>query len=97
MPMFGVPYQVPVPKAEGGHGGGDPIMLSHLLLPQPPVDPFGRAAGFVDGLNSIAIGVCANRSMQTGQPVECQSLFGAEMAPQEPAAERGVNGVARGA
>jgi predicted dehydrogenase len=75
MPMFGVPYEVPIPSAEGGHGGGDPILLQHLLLPTPPADPFGRAAGLQDGLNAVMVGISANRSMETGLPVDCSRLF----------------------
>jgi len=76
LPMFGVPYDVPIPSASGGHGGGDPLMLQHMLLPDPPADPFGRAAGLRDGLDAIMVGICANRSIQTGQPVQCADLFG---------------------
>ena len=81
--MFAAPYDVPIPKAEGGHGGGDPIMLQHLFLPNPPADPFGRAAGFQEGLDSIMIGISANRSIQTGQPVNCDNLFNAAAAKHE--------------
>jgi len=83
MPMFGTPYEVPIPAAEGGHGGGDPILLRHLLLPSVPPDPFGRAAGFQDGMNSIMVGVSANRSMETGLPVDCVSLFEDESGAAE--------------
>jgi len=76
LPMFGVPYEVTIPTVHGGHGGGDPILLEHLLLPVPPADPFGRAAGFQDGLNSMMVGVSANHSIATGQPVNCATLFG---------------------
>jgi hypothetical protein len=78
MPIFEKPYEIPIPKAEGGHGGGDPILLEHLFLPEPPNDPFGRAAGFEDGLNSIMVGIAANQSMASGLPVDCGSLFPAE-------------------
>src|SRR5688500_19161248 len=43
-PMFGVPKKIEVPQAKGGHGGGDPVMLEQIFLPNPAEDPFGRAA-----------------------------------------------------
>jgi predicted dehydrogenase len=74
-PMFGVPYDVPIPKAEGGHGGGDPIMLEQLFSPTPPPDPFGRAASHLDGAASLLVGASANESIRTGQPVDCDQLL----------------------
>jgi hypothetical protein len=75
LPMFGTPYEVPIPPAVGGHGGGDPLLLADMLLPDPPPDPLGRAADLRDGLNAIAVGIGANRSIETGKPVDCASLF----------------------
>lgn len=74
-PMFGESYEVEIDKAEGGHGGGDPILLDHLFSPDPPFDPYGRCAGFVEGATSMLLGVSANRSMETGQPVRCDDLL----------------------
>jgi hypothetical protein len=75
-PMFGVPYEVPVPKAEGGHGGGDALMLEHLFRGNDAVaDPFGRAASHVDGAASLLIGMSANESIRTGLPVNCDELL----------------------
>ena len=86
-PMFGVPYQVEIPPAEGGHGGGDPLLLADLLLPSPPADPLGRAADIQDGLKSIMVGISANRSIETGQSVECAGLFDNELGTTGLAAE----------
>jgi hypothetical protein len=38
-------------------------------------DPFGRAAGFREGLDAIRIGIAGNRSMETGLPINCDQLF----------------------
>jgi predicted dehydrogenase len=73
-PMFGVPRDVDIPRAEGGHGGGDAVMLEHLFSPDPPEDPFGRAASHLDGAASILVGVSANESMRTGLPIRCDDL-----------------------
>lgn len=72
-PQFKKPYEVEIPKAEGGHGGGDPIMLNDIFG-KPVKDRFNRAASHVDGAMSILTGVAANKSFATGQPVEIDSL-----------------------
>ena len=74
-PMFGVPYDVEIPKAEGGHGGGDPVLLEQIFSPTPPPDPFHRGAGHIDGAASILIGVAANESIRTGRPIVCDDLL----------------------
>lgn len=74
-PMFGQPYNVEIHQVEGGHGGGDPILLQQLFDPNPPADPFHRAASFIEGATSMLIGVSANRSMESGQPVSCNDLL----------------------
>ena len=74
-PMFGVPYDVEIPVAEGGHGGGDPILIESLFSPNPPPDPLNRAASHIDGAASILIGISANESIRTGLPVRCDDLL----------------------
>ena len=43
-PMFGKPYEVQVPRVEGGHGGADPLMLEQIFSSNPPPDPLRQAA-----------------------------------------------------
>jgi predicted dehydrogenase len=75
-PMFGEGYDVEFPRGEGGsHGGADPIMLAHLFSPNPPPDPFNRAASHIDGAASIMLGIAANRAMAINQPVRIDDLF----------------------
>jgi hypothetical protein len=74
-PMFGRPYTVEIPEAIGGHGGGDAVMLEQIFSPTPPVDPFNRAASHLDGAASILLGIAANTSMATGQPVNVDDLL----------------------
>ena len=72
-PMFGEPYNVPIEEAEGGHGGGDPIMLNDLFgVPQE--DPLNRAASHIDGAMSILTGIAGNISIRTGMPVDIDGL-----------------------
>jgi predicted dehydrogenase len=75
-PMFGVPYDADIPEVRGGgHGGADPVMLKYIFHPDPPDDPFNRAASHIDGAASILLGIAANRSMETGQPVLVDDLL----------------------
>jgi predicted dehydrogenase len=74
-PMFGEPYEVEVPVGEGGHGGADPVMLEQIFSPNPPDDPYYRAASHIDGAASILVGIAGNQAMQTGQLVQIDDLF----------------------
>lgn len=74
-PMFGQPYAVDVPTSDGGHGGADPLMLEQIFAPNPPPDPFGRAASHIDGAASVLVGIAANEAMHTGQLVKIDDLF----------------------
>ncbi len=74
-PMFGVPYEVDVPVSDGGHGGADPFLLEQLFSPNPPIDPFKRAASHIDGAASVLVGIAGNLSMQTKCMVAIDDLF----------------------
>lgn len=74
-PMFGERYNVDVPVGDGGHGGADPVMLEQIFSPDPPYDPFHRAASHIDGAASILVGISGNISMKTGQQVTIEDLF----------------------
>ena len=73
-PQFGAPYEVPIAKGEGGHGGGDVVLLNDIFG-TPAEDPYKRAAGYVDGCMSIMTGISANKSIATGMPVDVFSLI----------------------
>lgn len=72
-PMFKKPYDVEIEKGEGGHGGGDPVLLNDLFG-APVEDPFKRAASHVDGAMSILTGIAANESFKTGHPIKIADL-----------------------
>ena len=80
-PLFSEPYEVEILKAEGGHGGGDPLLQAQIFDPDATPDPVGRDAGHGQGAASILIGIAANKSFETGQPVRiseiCPALDGA--------------------
>ncbi len=72
-PMFAPPYEVKIPTKEGGHGGGDPILLEDLFgTPKP--DPLHRQATHLDGARSILTGIAGNISLRTGNPVKIKDL-----------------------
>ena len=73
-PMFKPYYEVEIEEGTGGHGGGDPVMLNDIFNPNPPVDPYKRAAGYIDGCMSILTGIAGNKSIATGMPVEVKDL-----------------------
>ena len=72
-PQFKSPYEVEVRRGEGGHGGGDEVMIADIFG-DTPADPLKRAADYVQGAYSILTGVAANKSMATGAPVDVAEL-----------------------
>jgi len=67
----GVVLDTPVGE---GHGGGDQRMLAELLG-EPADDPLGSAADQLAGMWSLATGLAANRSLETGVPVAVRDLL----------------------
>ena len=74
-PMFGEGYIAEIPRSTGGHGGADPVLLEQIFAPDPPDDPYNRAASHIDGAASILLGIAANQAMATKQPVRINDLF----------------------
>lgn len=74
-PLRAPAYEVPLwPEGEGGHGGGDKVMLDDLFLPQKPMDKYLRTADQRGGAFSILTGIAANHSIRTGRTVEISDL-----------------------
>lgn len=73
-PMFGDAYEVSIVKGVGGHGGGDNVLLNDIFG-VPEEDVLKRAAGHVDGAYSIITGICANKSIATGLPVNVKDVL----------------------
>jgi predicted dehydrogenase len=72
-PMFAAPYEVDVDEGDGGHGGGDPVLLNDIFG-TPADDNLHRAADHMDGARSILTGIAANKSIKTGQAVSIDEL-----------------------
>lgn len=73
-PHFGNKYEVEPPPAQGGHGGSDPQIGRQIFDPNAKPDPLGRDAGHEQGAASILVGIAANESIRTGQPVKISDL-----------------------
>jgi len=80
-PHFQEPYTVEIKTGKGGHGGGDQPLLVDLFSGDPPEDPLKRAASFAEGAWSILTGIAANRSFETGHPVQVDELVHGVPAP----------------
>jgi predicted dehydrogenase len=83
---------VEIPEGVGAHGGGDAILLDDVFR-GVSADLLGRQAHFLDGVRSVIVGVGANESLVTGQPVRLDRLgvdldAGSEAEPT-PATPRG--------
>ena len=74
MPIRGQAQEVELWAGEGGHGGGDPLLLNDLFLPKKQADKYQRAADQRSGAYSILTGVAANESMASGQSVRIADL-----------------------
>lgn len=67
------PVEVGIIRGEGGHGGGDELLLSDLFT-GPGDDALGRSADWRDGIRSIAVGIAGNRSLKTGSAIDIADL-----------------------
>lgn len=73
--MFEKTQAIEIPEAKGGHGGGDTRLLERIFMPDVADDPLNRDAGFEDGLSSILVGICGNRSLASGQAVQLDEVW----------------------
>jgi predicted dehydrogenase len=78
-------YEVPVWTGKGGHGGGDDVMLRELFSGERVADKYLRAADQRSGAYSVLVGVAANRSIASGQPVRIAEIAGGVGRPDYPA------------
>ncbi|MHB1296589.1 MAG: Gfo/Idh/MocA family protein [Anaerolineae bacterium] len=64
-----------VPKATGGHGGGDAALQRRLFSGESLPDPLGYMAGTRAGAMSVLIGIGANKSIAGGTPVNIAEML----------------------
>ncbi len=63
-----VAEEVTIPEGEGGHGGGDALLLRDVFV-GPDDDPLGRPSDWIDGMRAVAVGMCGNVSLVEGRAV----------------------------
>jgi predicted dehydrogenase len=68
---FGERSKVEIPKAEGGHGGGDDV-LRDLIFRNVDLPPYMRMPSA--GAMSCLTGIAARHSMDAGRPVKIADL-----------------------
>ena len=74
-PHFQNGSDVEVWQSEGGHGGGDPILLKDLFEPDASSDKYMRTADHRSGAWSILTGIAANHSFMSGEPTHIDQLI----------------------
>lgn len=74
--LFEKPVDVEIPTSVGAHGGGDEVLLADLFGERgAQINQDMRAATHVDGALSILTGICANKSMASGQAIKVRDVF----------------------
>ena len=80
-PIYGGVQVYKVPKAHDEHGGGD-TRLRNMLFRGGVPDPYGQAANTWAGVMSALLGIAANESIATEQPISIANLLGEENVPE---------------
>jgi len=80
---------VKVPKAAGGHGGGDQRLQDMIFRNPDMPDPLRHSAGTRDGALSALIGIAARKSIDTGKPVKIADLIDIELMAKRPEQKQG--------
>lgn len=73
IPLRGTVRDLEPWTGQGGHGGGDDVMLNEIFGAAKP-DKYKRASDERGGAYSVLIGVAANRCFETGQSVRITDL-----------------------
>ncbi|KQO17579.1 Gfo/Idh/MocA family protein [Paenibacillus sp. Leaf72] len=74
-PLFGSKETIHVVHREGGHGGGDPLLLEDLFMGEDRRRPFRILSGAVDGAYSVATGEAVWRSVKEHRLVTIEEVL----------------------
>ncbi|MFA9557667.1 Gfo/Idh/MocA family protein [Evansella sp. AB-rgal1] len=75
-PLFGSKETIHVVHQEGGHGGGDPLLLEDLFLGEEENKPFKHLSGAIDGAYSVGTGEAVWRSVLEHRPITLREVLG---------------------
>jgi predicted dehydrogenase len=81
---FGKAEFLKLPRVEGGHYGGDPLMLDRIFRDPSSPDPLGQAADVRDGAMAVLVGVGARMSIDSGKPVRIPDITGMPLPESSP-------------
>lgn len=76
-PLFGSKETIHVVHREGGHGGGDPLLLEDLFLGEAERG-YRVLSGAEDGAYAVAAGEAVWRSAEEGRPVAIAAVLSAD-------------------
>src|SRR5690606_1164976 len=69
---------------EGGQGGGAALLLQDICEPGTGEGPLGQAAGVLDGVGAVCVGIAGHGSLVSGQAVRIADLdLGVDPAARE--------------
>ncbi|WP_284641072.1 Gfo/Idh/MocA family protein [Paenibacillus silviterrae] len=74
-PLFGSKETIHVVHREGGHGGGDPVLLEDLFLGPDPKRGYSILSGSRDGAYSVGTGEAVWRSVKENRPIRLEDVL----------------------
>ncbi|MEK3888342.1 Gfo/Idh/MocA family protein [Bacillus sp. FSL K6-3431] len=74
-PLFGSKETIHVVHKEGGHGGGDPVLLEDVFLGVDPLRPYPILSGSIDGAYAVSTGEAVWRSVKEKRPIQINDLL----------------------
>ncbi|WNQ13296.1 Gfo/Idh/MocA family oxidoreductase [Paenibacillus aurantius] len=75
-PLFGSKETIHVVHREGGHGGGDPLLLEDLFMGEDARRPYRLLSGAVDGAYSVSTGEAVWRSVKEHRAITIDEVLG---------------------
>lgn len=91
-PLFGSKETIHVVHREGGHGGGDPLLLEDLFMGEDRRRSYRILSGAEDGAYSVATGEAVWRSVKEHRPIEIAEVLGYGKSAVAAGAREGGNG-----
>ncbi|MDQ1913481.1 Gfo/Idh/MocA family oxidoreductase [Paenibacillus sp. GD4] len=77
-PLFGSKETIHVVHKEGGHGGGDPLLLEDLFMGEDQSRPYRVLSGAEAGAYSVATGEAVWRSVKEHRPITIAEVISGE-------------------